>query len=368
MANRLAGTILVWVLLLATAWVLEPYVVAALFSASTPRPITPRGSLSELEQTAIRVFKTDSPSVVHVFAQQGRGSPFGFEAPEMVLQTGSGIVWDAAGHVVTNFHVISGTAQVSARLGSGEFVPTRVVGTAPNYDLAVLQLERVRTALHPIPVGSSGDLQIGQSAYAIGNPYGLTLTMTSGIISALHRRLPSATQYEISGVIQTDAPINPGNSGGPLLDDAGRLIGVNSAILSGSGASAGIGFAIPVDLVNSVAAELIRTGHVATPGIGIVAANEAAATQVGVDGVIVLRTFPGSPAAKAGLVGAENSGGVVQDVITAVNGQPVHSMSDLASVLQQVGVGNSAELTVDRGGQSRTVRVPVGDMATFARG
>ena len=365
--DMLGRVLVIWVLLLATAWVGEPYVVAALFSATAPRPVAPRGSLSETEQTAIKIFQTASPSVVHVFAQQSRSSPFDFETPETVLQTGSGIIWDAAGHVVTNFHVINGTAQVGVRLSTGEFVATRVVGTAPNYDLAVLQLERVRSALRPILVGSSADLQVGQATYAIGNPYGLTLTLTSGIVSALHRRLPTATNYEISGVIQTDAPINPGNSGGPLLDDAGRLIGVNSAIMSGSGASAGIGFAIPVDLVNRVAAELIRTGHVPIPGIGIVAANEATATRLGVDGLIVMRTLPGSPAAAAGLVGAETAGGGLQDVITAANGQSVHSMSDLAGVLQQVGVGNTVELTIDRGGHAQTVRVQVGDMTRWER-
>lgn len=365
---RLTRIIVVWLMLLATAWVAEPYVVAALFSATAPRPVTPRAALTDEEQTTIRVFQAAAPSVVHVFAQQNASSPFDFEGSELVLQTGSGIVWDAAGHVVTNFHVINGTAQIGARLSSGEFVTTRVVGVAPNYDLAVLQLERPRTVLHPILVGRSADLQVGQKTYAIGNPYGLNLTLTSGIVSALHRRLPTQTRYEISGVIQTDAPINPGNSGGPLLDDAGRLIGVNSAILSGSGASAGIGFAIPVDLVNKVVAELIRTGHVATPGIGVVAANEATATRLGIDGVVILRTIPGSPAAQAGLVGAESSGGVVQDVITAANGQAVHSMSDLATVLQDVGVGNTVELTIDRGGRPQKVTVKVGDMTAYERG
>lgn len=363
MVNRLARIVVIWVLLLITAWVVEPYVVAALFSSTAPRPIAPRGKLSEAEQTAIDIFKLDSPSVVHVFARQSRQSPFDFGNSRVVLQTGSGIVWDAAGHVVTNFHVIHGTAEIGARLSTGEFVNTRVIGTAPNYDLAVLQLIRPRRALRPIPLGDSEHLQVGQATYAIGNPYGLTLTMTSGIISALHRRLPSPTQYEISGVVQTDAAVNPGNSGGPLLDSAGRLIGVNSAILSASGASAGIGFAIPSDLVNRVAAELIANGHAATPGIGIVGADEQTATRLGVDGVIVLRALAGSPAAQAGLVGAEPSGGVVEDVITAVDGQPVHTMSDLAAALQQIGVGNTAKLTVQRGDQTRTVAVKVGDIS-----
>jgi S1-C subfamily serine protease len=367
-SSRLLAIVMVWAMLLATAWVAEPYVVAALFGATAPRAVTPRANLTEAERTTIAVFQAAAPSVVHVYAQAGSNSPLELDHGEVVLQTGSGIVWDTAGHVVTNFHVINGTGQIGARLSSGEFVSTRVVGVAPNYDLAVLQLERPRTALKPIAVGSSADLQVGQTAFAIGNPYGLSETLTSGIVSALHRRLPTVTRYEISGVIQTDAPINPGNSGGPLLDDAGRLIGVNTAIISGSRASAGIGFAIPVDLVNRVVAQLIRTGHTPLPGIGIVAASESAANEIGIDGVAILRTLPGSPAAAAGLIGAESAGGLVQDVITAVNGQPVHSISDLATLLEQVGAGNSADLTVTRDGQRRTVRVTVEDMAKYGRG
>jgi 2-alkenal reductase len=247
-------------------------------------------------------------------------------------------------------------------------VAAHLVGVAPNYDLPVLQVDGVRSPLRPIAVGRSADLQVGQEAFAIGNPYGLEQTLTSGIISALHRRLPTATSHEISGVIQTDAPINPGNSGGPLLDSAGRLIGVNSAIISGSGASAGIGFAIPVDVVNRIAGQLIRDGRVPVPGIGIVAASEDEATRLGIDGIIIVRTLPPSPAAKAGLEGAANDGGVVQDVITAANDQPVHSMSDLANILEEVGVGNTVKLTGARGGRSRSVDVTVGDTSQQAPG
>jgi 2-alkenal reductase len=269
--------------------------------------------------------------------------------------------------VITNNHVISNTAQIGARLTSGEFVTARVVGAAPNYDLAVLQLERPKTALRPIAIGHSADLQVGQSTFAIGNPYGLDLTLTSGIVSALGRRLPSVTARETKGMIQTDAAINPGNSGGPLLDSSGRLIGVNSAILSGSGASAGIGFAIPVDVVNRVAAELIRNGHVPLPGIGIVAAKQGESTSLGIDGVIIIRTLPNSPAANAGIQGVSNDG-VINDVITEANGKPIHSMDELASALDETGIGKQVALTVQRHGQTRSVNVTVADISQLKQG
>jgi 2-alkenal reductase len=367
MLHRIYRIVAISGLLLATAWVLEPYLMALRFSATAPRSVAPRGDLTQDEQTTIKIFRAVSPSVVHVYARAAQTSLY-FDEEESVVQSGSGIVWDAAGHVITNNHVINGTKQIGARLTSGEFVVARVIGTAPNYDLAVLQLERVHSALRPIMVGRSADLQVGQAAFAIGNPYGLEQTLTSGIISALDRRLPSATSYEISGVIQTDAAINPGNSGGPLLDSAGRLIGVNSAIISGSGASAGIGFAIPVDVVNRVAAQLIREGRVPVPGIGIVAATQAQATRLGIDGVIIVRTLPDSPAARAGLEGAAGAGGVVKDVITAADDHPVHGMTDLAAILERIGVGSRVSLTVVRDGLSRTVEVAVTDVERLRQG
>src|SRR5207253_4398317 len=185
---------------------------------------------------------------------------------------------------------------LAVRLASGEAVRAEVVGTTPNYDLAVIHISGVASLPPPIAVGTSSDLKVGQSAFAIGNPFGLDQSLTTGIISALKRRLPTSGGREITNVIQTDAAINPGNSGGPLLDSAGRVIGVNTAILSPSGTSAGIGFAIPIDSVNRVVPELIRRGYVPTPGIGIVAANEAVATRAGADGVVIVRTMPGSGA------------------------------------------------------------------------
>ncbi|WP_407123422.1 S1C family serine protease [Bradyrhizobium sp. STM 3561] len=366
MPIRFLRAAIVWLLVLATVWVMQPYLSALWFSASTPRTVTPRAELAASEQATVRLFKEVSPSVVHVFAR-GRPSASVFSGEQdSVVQSGSGIIWDLAGHVITNNHVISGTAQIGIRLTSGEFVAAHVVGAAPNYDLAVLQLERPRSALHPIAVGRSADLQVGQSTFAIGNPYGLDQTLTSGIVSALARTLPSVTAREVKGMIQTDAPINPGNSGGPLLDSGGRLIGVNSAIISGSGASAGIGFAIPVDIVNRVAAELIRSGHVPLPGVGIVAAKQGEATSLGIDGVIVLRTLPGSPAAKAGIEGVSEDG-VIGDVITEVNGKPVHSMEELTSILEDEGIGKQIELTLDRAGQIRSVKLSIADVSQLAQ-
>jgi 2-alkenal reductase len=357
---------IVWLLCLATIWVMQPYLSALWLSASGPRTVTPRADLASSEQTTVRLFKEASPSVVHVFARGTPNRSIFSDEQESVVQSGSGIIWDLAGHVITNNHVISGTAQIGVRLTSGEFVVARVVGAAPNYDLAVLQLERPRSTLHPITVGRSADLQVGQSTFAIGNPYGLDQTLTSGIVSALGRRLPSVTAREVKGMIQTDAPINPGNSGGPLLDSAGRLIGVNSAIVSGSGASAGIGFAIPVDIVNRVATQLIRNGHVPLPGIGIVAAKQGETTSLGIDGVIILRTLPGSPAAQAGIEGATPDG-VIRDIVTKANGKPVHSMEELTSILEDEGIGKQVGLTIDRDGQTRTVNVTIVDISQLAQ-
>ena len=358
---------IVWLLLLATFWVSEPYLTALWFSASTPRTVTPKGNLAASEQATIELFRNVSPSVVHVFARSESSGSLFFGQRETSVQSGSGIIWDPAGHVITNNHVISGTAQIGVRLTSGEFVSARVVGAAPNYDLAVLQLQRARSGLRPIAIGRSADLQVGQSTFAIGNPYGLDLTLTSGIVSALGRRLPTVTAREVKGMIQTDAAINPGNSGGPLLDSSGRLIGVNSAILSGSGASAGIGFAIPIDVVNRVATELIRNGHVPLPGIGIVAAQEEETTRLGIDGVIIVRTLPNSPAADAGIEGASPEG-VINDVVTKVNGKPVHSMDELASTIEAAGIGKDVALTVERNGQSRIVNVKVADISEMKQG
>jgi 2-alkenal reductase len=363
--DRLLRFLLVALVLLFAGYVAEPYVSRFFFAAETPRPVAPRGDLAESERTTIELFQRVSPSVVHVFARpsgrdlmlmEGGGGEGGG------VQTGTGFIWDAAGHVVTNNHVVQGARPVVIRLSSGEMAEAEVVGTAPNYDLAVLRLGRVARLAAPIPIGSSADLKVGQAAYAIGNPFGLEQTLTTGIVSALQRRLPTSEGREIADAIQTDAPINPGNSGGPLLDSAGRLIGVNTAIYSPSGASAGIGFAIPVDVVNRVVPQLIRGGRMPNPGIGIMAGEEAVTARLGIEGVVVVRTLPGSPAARAGLRGVDQRTGELGDVIVGVNGKPVRRLSDLTAEIERSGIGQSVELTVERNGRPTTVRIDVADV------
>jgi S1-C subfamily serine protease len=263
---------------------------------------------------------------------------------------------------VTNNHVVKGANSLMVRLASGDVGKAEIVGTAPDYDLAVIRVTGGGRLPPPIAVGTSSDLKVGQAAFAIGNPFGLDQSLTHGIISALKRRLPTSGGREISNVIQTDAPINPGNSGGPLLDSAGRLIGVNTAIYSPSGSNAGIGFAIPVDVVNRVVPELIRNGRVPTPGIGIVAGAEALAARLGVRGLVVLRTIPGSSAERAGIQGVNTTNGQLGDVIVAADGKPVHRLPDLTDELEQVGVGKSVTLDVARNGSQISVSVPVTDI------
>jgi 2-alkenal reductase len=361
MQNRLTRVAMVVVLLLLAFLIVQPYVNYYLFSAREPRPPAPRGDLAEFERTTIRVFETVSPSVVQVVAVSHGGV---FQSPGPA-GSGTGFIWDAAGHVVTNDHVVASGNSFAVRLASGQVLPGEIIGRAPNYDLAVLRINQRGPLPAPVAVGTSADLKVGQAAFAIGNPFGLDQSLTSGIISALKRRLPTSGGREIADVIQTDAAINPGNSGGPLIDSAGRLIGVNTAIFSPSGANTGIGFAIPVDVVNRVVPELIRDGRVPTPGVGILAADETIATQLGVTGVIVAGVVPGSPADRAGLQGMDRMG--IGDVIVAAEGEPVRHLSDLTDRLEKAGVGGSVELTVERDGRTRTVEVGIVDIGPGAR-
>ena len=322
------------------------------------RTVDQRGPLSDAERANIELFERVSPSVVQVAARSAAANPLD-EDEGAGAASGTGFVWDNNGHVVTNNHVVQNGNEVAVRFASGEVAQAEIIGVAPNYDLAVLRIKNARQLPPPVALGSSNDLKVGQLAFAIGNPFGLDQSLTSGIISALKRRLPTSSGREISNVIQTDTAINPGNSGGPLLDSAGRLIGVNTAIISPSGSSAGIGFAVPADIVNRVVPDLIKNGRVPTPGIGIVAASEAVATRLGVEGVIVVRTAPGSPAERAGIRGVNFSSGAIGDVIVQADGKPVHRLSDLTDQLEQVGAGKSVRVGVKRGSDTRDVNVDI---------
>jgi 2-alkenal reductase len=326
------------------------------------RPVAPRGALTDGENANIALFRKAAPSVAFIFTAEVAASMSA--GPTLQARgTGSGFIWDSTGHVVTNNHVIEGADAVAVKLGSGEPMAAKVIGRAPDYDLAVLRLVDAPEGLKPVPVGRSSDLQVGQIVYAIGNPFGLARTLTTGIISALNRRLPTARGREVPGVIQTDAAINPGNSGGPLLDTAGRLIGVNTAILSGSGSSSGIGFAVPVDLVNRVVPQLIAKGRVATPGIGILAAPEELASKANIEGVIIADVVPGSSAAVAGLKGIDRQRARLGDVITHVDGKSVESVHELAQVLFEMGAGAKVRLTVVRDGKTRELTVEIMDIS-----
>jgi 2-alkenal reductase len=326
-----------------------------------PRAVAPRGPLMQSEQALVNLFESAAPSVAYITTEVVQRT--GFFSAEVGQGAGSGFVWDGVGHVVTNYHVVEGARRVFVRLDAGDPIEAAPVGFAPEYDLAVIRLKRVPSNLKPIPIGASQNLRIGQSVLAIGNPFGLQRTLTQGIVSALDRELPTIEGYrEVAGVIQTDAAINPGNSGGPLLDSAGRLIGVNTAIRSASGSSAGVGFAIPVDLVNRIVPALIARGRAPLPGIGIVPVRPDLVARAGIAGVVIDEVTRGTPAAEAGLRPLNRQSGDPGDVITAVNGKRVETLSSFAAELDRVGIDSQAELTVNRNNQERRVRIKVIDL------
>jgi len=335
-------------------------VVSTAAQTVVPRNVTPRPPLTGSESNVVALFESTAPSVAYIYIERQQAT--GFFTIGTAKGAGSGFVWDTAGHVVTNYHVVENATSVQVQLDSGKPIAARVVGIAPEYDLAVVQLKEVPKDLRPIPLGSSHDLRIGQSVYAIGNPFGLSRTLTTGIVSALDRSLPTSDYAEIDGVIQTDAAINPGNSGGPLLDSAGRLIGVNSAIRSESGNSAGVGFAIPSDMVNRVVPKLIATGRAPRPGIGIVPVDPILVARAGISGVVIQGISHGSPAEQAGFKVLDKRTGEVGDVIVGVNGRHIDTLATFVAELDRVGIGNIAELTVRRDESERKVRLKIVDV------
>lgn len=330
---------------------------------ATPRLITPRGDLAKDEQSTIELFENARGSVVFITTKALVRDFWSRNVFSVPRGTGSGFIWDDNGHIITNWHVVENASEAIIKLADGRDYKAALVGASPAHDIAVLRVGIGFNRPTPVPLGTSKDLKVGQKVFAIGNPFGLDWTLTTGIVSALDRSLGDGRGNHIEHLIQTDAAINPGNSGGPLLDSAGRLIGINTAIYSPSGASAGIGFAVPVDTVNRVVPELIRTGKFLRPALGIEVdegLNQRLNQALGVRGVVILRVSPNSAAERAGLRGARQGreGDIVPgDIILAVDDKPVLEVGKLLSRLDDYQVGDTVRLKVLREGQETEIKV-----------
>jgi S1-C subfamily serine protease len=330
---------------------------------AAPRAVVARGELAADEQSTIALFEQARASVVYISTRQQVRDFWTRNVFSVPRGTGSGFIWDDAGHVVTNFHVIQGASEATVRLADGRDYKAGLVGVSPAHDIAVLRIGVGFQSPPPVPVGSSTDLKVGQKVFAIGNPFGLDWTLTTGIISALDRSLQADNGVVIDHLVQTDAAINPGNSGGPLLDSAGRLIGITTAIFSPSGASAGIGFAVPVDTVNRVVPQIISQGRYIRPALGIEMDDRINRRLVDVlqtEGVFVLSVETGSAAEQAGLRAARiapDGTFVAGDVIVGLEGRDVAGVGDLLARLDDFKVGDTVKLRLRRDGG--TIDVPV---------
>lgn len=310
-----------------------------------------RNDLNNDEKATINLFEHAAPTVVFITTSNVRRDYWTRDLTEIPRGTGSGFVWDKEGHVVTNYHVVQGADRAQVTMADQQTYPAKLVGAAPEKDLAILKIEAMPTELDPIPVGKSDNLLVGQSVYAIGNPFGLDQTLTTGIISALGREIKAAGGIPIRDAIQTDAAINPGNSGGPLLDSNGRLIGVNTAIYSPSGAYAGIGFSIPVDIVSWVVPELIQHGKIMRPTLGVELAQMRVMDRLGLKGALVVDIVKGSAAAKAGMKPTyRNRDGSIHlgDIIIGINSEDIKSKNDLVLVLENYRPGDQVKVKVLR--------------------
>lgn len=355
--------ITVWIIIaLIILFIGKPYIQNWLLDTNQPRAVIERGNYTSEEQNTIGIFQRTSPSVVFISTLDTQLNLWTRSVKEVPLGSGSGFVWDNLGHVVTNYHVIKDSSSATVRLSDQRTYDAVLVGASPRHDLAVLKINVPIGQPVPVPVGRSSDLQVGQKVYAIGNPFGLDHTLTSGIISATGRSIESEAGGKIEDLIQTDAAINPGNSGGPLIDSAGRLIGINTAIYSPSGSSAGIGFAIPVDSVNRIIPQLISQGRYVRPVLGIEMDDRYNALinrQYNIPGVVVLAVTPNSGADKAGLTGVQQQANsiILGDVIQQINGREVQTVDDLADALDESEVGEQVELTIYRNNRQQNLMV-----------
>lgn len=326
---------------------------------------------TEDEANNIEIFKAASPSVVFVTnSALYRANPFSMNVQEVPQGSGTGFVWDKSGLIVTNFHVIQNASRLTITLQDHSNWDAEIVGGSPDKDLAVLRIKAPADKLIPLPLGDSGVLEVGRKVIAIGNPFGLDTTMTVGVISALGREINSLSNRTIRDVIQTDASINPGNSGGPLLNSLGQLIGVNTQIVSPSGASAGIGFAIPVNTVKKVVPQLVQYGEEIRPVIGIENPPDAWTRQSGIQGVAVMRVTPGLPAEKAGITGMQQNwrGDIVLgDVITEIDGVQIRTQDDLLNTLEQHMPGDTVRVITDRDGERMEFNVTLAESQNRTR-
>ncbi|TCJ86833.1 DegP2 peptidase [Cocleimonas flava] len=332
-------------------------------SAETiPANIARRADLTPEEKGTIAIFRHNNPSVVYISTVKRVINVWTRDIAEVPSGTGTGFLWDNKGHIITNYHVVEQNKTARVRLNNKKTYTARIIGRSKRHDIAVLKLDGVKNLPRPIQPGSSKSLIVGQKVYAIGNPFGLDHTLTTGIISALGRTIKNST-LNMDDLIQTDAAINPGNSGGPLLDSAGRLIGMNVAIYSPSGASAGIGFAIPVDKVNRVVPNLIKNGRYIRPHVGITAndtANKLLIKELGIKGLLILEVERDSPADKAGLIDSKLVNGdlILGDVVQAVNGKKVEDLNDFLDIIEQYQINDTVMLEVLRQGKTR-LKIPL---------
>lgn len=354
---------LVWAIVFALVWAwMRPEQGAPVLNPTAePQVVVARGNLAEDEKATIEVFKEASPSVVFITTSDVARDFFSLNPVEIQRGSGSGFIYDRDGHIVTNMHVLLDSGKWTVTLADRSPWEARLVGVAEDKDLAVLKIDAPANSLKPITIGTSTDLQVGQKVFAIGNPFGLDQTLTTGIVSALGREIRSLNDRPIHDVIQTDAAINPGNSGGPLLDSAGRLIGVNTQIASPSGASAGIGFAIPVDIVSRVVPEIIRYGRVIRPDLGAELSPDHVTRRLGLQGVLLLDAPATSAAGRAGLRGTilTRDGRIRQlgDLVLKIDNHSTPVQNALFDVLENYKVGDEVRVTFRRDEQEQVVTV-----------